>query len=88
MKAFPQIYIYIFHLILAKDCGPIGTPLNGTKRGRQTTYPNKVIFTCDDGFHLKGLNVRECQSDGAWSGVETFCEGKTTLFKPKKRPLW
>ena len=64
---------------LAKDCGSIATPLNGTKYGSRTTYPNKVSFTCDDGFDLKGSNIKECKSDGLWSGVETFCEGNETL---------
>ncbi|KAL9989269.1 hypothetical protein ACROYT_G003802 [Oculina patagonica] len=64
----------------AKDCGPIPTPLNGTTHGNQTTYPNKVMFTCDDGFHLRGSNVRECQSDGVWGGIETRCEAKDCGF--------
>ena len=65
----------------AKDCGAISAPLNGTKRGEQTTYPSKVIFTCDDGFNLRGSNVRQCRSDGEWSGVETFCQGTQSLSK-------
>ncbi|XP_020615812.1 CUB and sushi domain-containing protein 3-like isoform X2 [Orbicella faveolata] len=60
----------------AEDCGPISVPLNGTKRGEQTTYPSKVMFTCDDGFDLRGSDVRQCKSDGEWSGVETSCQAK------------
>ena len=63
----------------AKDCGAISAPLNGTKRGEQTTYPSKVVFTCDDGFNLRGSNVRQCKSDGEWSGVETSCQGTESL---------
>ena len=69
-------YIIIF---LAKDCGPIGTPANGTKLGSQTIYPNEVIFSCDDGFHLRGSIRRRCTAGGAWSGVEANCEGNFLL---------
>lgn len=76
--------LFFYHIIfkfLAKDCGSIKIPLNGMKHGNRTTYPNKVSFTCDDGFNLKGSNVRECRSDGVWSGEETFCEGNKTPLK-------
>ena len=71
-----NIYFAVLHYhFLAKDCGPIGTPANGTKLGSQTTYPNEVIFSCDDGFHLRGSIRRRCTAGGAWSGVEANCEG-------------
>ena len=60
---------------LAKDCGPIRTPINGTKHGTKTTYPSRVTVTCNSGFHLRGSSERECMSDGVWSGVEAYCEG-------------
>ena len=53
--------------------------MNGTKRGSQHTYPNEVIFSCDDGFNLRGSAKRECTADGTWNGVETICEGRTLL---------
>lgn len=62
--------------ISAKDCGPLSAPLNGTKFGSQTTYPNKIIFSCDGGFDLRGSNVRVCIEDGTWNGEEAICEGK------------
>lgn len=69
---------------LAKDCGFIGTPRNGTKRGSQTTYPGIVIFSCDDGFIMRGSAERQCSANGSWSGVETNCEGKILLKELRK----
>ena len=68
---------------LAKDCGPIRTPINGTKHGTKTTYPSRVTVTCNSGFHLRGSSGRECMSDGVWSGVEAYCEGKEMKFAKK-----
>ena len=71
-----NIYFAVLHYhFLARDCGPIGTPANGTKLGSQTTYPNEVVFSCDDGFHLRGSIRRRCTAGGAWSGVEANCQG-------------
>ncbi|XP_015755045.1 PREDICTED: sushi, von Willebrand factor type A, EGF and pentraxin domain-containing protein 1-like isoform X7 [Acropora digitifera] len=60
----------------AKDCGPLDVPVNGTKSGNETTYPNEVIFSCDDGFNLRGSTKRMCTAEGIWSGVKTFCDAK------------
>lgn len=68
---------------LAKDCGPIRTPINGTKHGTKTTYPSRVTVTCNSGFHLRGSSERECMSDGVWSGVEAYCEGNEMKFAKK-----
>lgn len=64
------------YFILAKDCGPLPVPMNGTATGRETTYPNQVTFDCDDGFIMIGSRIRKCQSNGKWSGNETSCLGK------------
>lgn len=54
------------------------------KYGNCIIYFNKVLFICDDGFNLKGLNVRECRLDGVWSGEEIFCEGNKMFLKWEK----
>ena len=59
----------------AKNCSPLKTPSNGSLVGNLTTYPNKVKFICDEGFNLRGSNIRQCLSTGNWSGNESFCEG-------------
>lgn len=60
---------------IAKDCGALAVPLNGSTTGRKTTFPNTVTFSCHEGFLLNGSTVRRCQADGSWSGTETSCEG-------------
>lgn len=72
-----RIFInYILCSPTAKDCGPLTAPLNGSIAGRETTFPNKVTLSCDEGFLLNGSNVWRCEADGNWSGIETSCKGK------------
>jgi len=59
----------------AQDCGPLPVPTNGSSVGNLTTFPNKILFNCDEGFNLSGSDVRHCQANGEWSGIQTFCEG-------------
>ena len=64
---------------IAKNCGPLAVPLNGLLTGYETTFPNEVSFSCDEGFILNGSTIRRCQADGAWSGVLTTCKGKSSI---------
>lgn len=59
----------------AQDCGPLDNPANGSSIGDLTVFPNKIIFGCDEGFLLRGSNIRNCQANGTWSGNQTICEG-------------
>lgn len=61
--------------MVAKDCGPLAVPTNGSFLGSQTSFPNRFIFSCDEGFILKGSKDRKCQSNGTWSGSESLCAG-------------
>ena len=57
------------------ECGPLPTPTRGRSEGNLTTYPNKILFSCDEGFTLNGSAVRMCQPNGAWSGEQGHCQG-------------
>ena len=60
---------------LAKDCGVLPAPMNGSVTGEKTTYPNEIILSCDEGFIMAGPEVRKCLSTGIWSGNQTSCTG-------------
>ena len=38
------------------------------------TEGDTCIYVCDEGFVASGSSVRECQSNGSWSGSEPTCE--------------
>lgn len=38
-----------------------------------------MVFFCDDGFYLKGLERCCCIVDGIWGGMEIICEGNIFL---------
>lgn len=63
-------------LFVAQDCGHLPAPMNGTVTRGQTTYPNKLSFSCDEGFELVGSLVRQCGADGNWTGHQPTCSGK------------
>lgn len=71
-----HILIFCYFDSLAKDCGMVKIPLNGSLVGPNlTTFPNSLTFTCDKGFILKGSRVRHCQANATWSGNEAYCQG-------------
>ena len=71
-------YLYSY---IAKDCGSLKIPLNGSLIGPNiTTFPNSLTFSCDRGFALKGSRVRKCQANEIWSGNETLCQGNDIIY--------
>ncbi|XP_063297188.1 CUB and sushi domain-containing protein 1 [Pelobates fuscus] len=55
------------------SCGALPTPPNGNKIGTLNVYGATTIFTCNSGYTLVGSHVRECLSNGLWSGTDTRC---------------
>ena len=71
-------YLYSY---VAKDCGSLKIPLDGSLIGPNiTTFPNSLTFSCDRGFALKGSRVRSCQANAIWSGNETLCQGNDIIY--------
>lgn len=74
------MYVKVSSLIFcfsdkAVDCGRLSPPMNGSLLSNETTYPNEVEISCDEGFILRGSFRRKCQADKTWSGESVFCEG-------------
>lgn len=70
-----ELKLYHYFPPLAKDCGELVTPTNGSSFGNLTTYPHEKIFSCDEGFILRGSRTRQCLPSGNWSGNTTICVG-------------
>lgn len=68
--------IWCFFLISVISCGDLGTPPNGNKIGTLTVYGATAIFSCNTGYTLVGSRVRECMSNGLWSGTQVQCLGE------------
>lgn len=67
---------FINSLLAAVDCGRLSVPLNGSSYGDLTVFPESIRFSCNIGFIMSGSRVRNCQSNGTWSGTDTICNGK------------
>ena len=67
----------MFYLFVAVNCG---TPLpvtNGIITGKNYAYNSTITYSCvAANFKLSGSQVRTCQADGTWSGVQPVCLGK------------
>lgn len=74
--------ICVFPPISVISCGDLGTPPNGHKIGTLTVYGATAIFSCNTGYTLVGSRVRECMSNGLWSGTQVQCLGES-LNTPK-----
>ncbi|XP_023687916.2 CUB and sushi domain-containing protein 2 isoform X1 [Paramormyrops kingsleyae] len=55
------------------SCMELGSPPNGNKIGTLTVYGATAIFSCNTGYTLVGSRVRECMSNGLWSGTQVQC---------------
>ncbi|MCB9603534.1 MAG: hypothetical protein H6724_07490 [Sandaracinus sp.] len=55
------------------DCGTLTAPANGNVGAASTTFGSLAVYSCNDGFTLVGSNMRECQSNGTWSGTSPTC---------------
>ena len=57
--------------------------LNPPTNGRLDITPNTTApggfmatYSCDEGHNLVGGIIRECQTDGSWTGSDPTCERK------------
>jgi len=60
-------------------CDILSTPSNGEiscSSGREGVgYEGDICnFACNTGYELTGSDIRDCQSDGSWSGSNPTCK--------------
>ena len=76
-----QLYIYSILIFIIISCTEIVTcdklrdPRNGDVDLTGITVGSKARYSCNRGFDLKGDQIRKCQSNGQWSGIEPVCKG-------------
>ena len=58
------------------DCGILQNPSNGYIELSGTEEGSTATYHCNEGYELEGNQIRECGSDGMWSGEEPTCEGE------------
>ncbi|KAL4236643.1 biological adhesion [Mactra antiquata] len=63
----------------APECIPVrcGRPddiLHGTFDGDSYTFRDTVTYSCDLGYKVVGLSVRECLANSSWSGKTPACK--------------
>lgn len=56
-----------------RRCGHPGDTPNGQREGNVFVYPNRVKYTCVEGYELIGRPYRTCGADGQWSGTLPMC---------------
>ena len=62
------------------DCGSLDDQENGLVHLTGTTVGAVATYTCFLGYLVaSGDAVRNCQSNGQWSGVAVVCKGKSSL---------
>ena len=66
---------YFFSVV---NCGDIAEPQNGHVKIDNTRYQGTARYGCNAGYELSaGADaVRNCQSNGQWSGTPPHCIGR------------
>ena len=64
------------HILVS--CLPLTDPDNGEIScmlgdDNVLSYEDTCSFTCNTGYELTGSDIRTCQSNGNWNGIEAIC---------------
>ena len=54
-------------------CGILQNPSNGYVELSGIEEGSTATYHCNENFELIGNQIRECGSDGMWSGEEPYC---------------
>ncbi|XP_023290329.1 sushi, von Willebrand factor type A, EGF and pentraxin domain-containing protein 1 [Orussus abietinus] len=58
-------------------CGFPGYFPRGRIHGRSYMYGDKIYYSCEEGYVLRGNMHRICNAEGRWSGLQPICLGRT-----------
>ena len=59
------------------DCDSLNNPFNGqVNMSSGNTVGSIAIYTCNNGYNLKGSSSRTCGSGGTWTNVVPECNSK------------
>ena len=64
-------------------CPPLNSPANGAVSINRRTPGGTATYSCNDGFTVRPASsqIRTCQTNGQWTGVDPGCQGKYYLLK-------
>ena len=59
---------------ISAECPPLRCPVHGFVdiANKSATF-TEVVYTCEEGFVLRGDNKRYCQRNGQWTGRDPHC---------------
>lgn len=60
-------------LCLATQCPPLKGIPNGIVEQATSFFGDVANIACDPGYKLQGSEIRECQANMEWSGVDGVC---------------
>ncbi|CAH2986746.1 unnamed protein product [Chilo suppressalis] len=65
-----------------RECPELEQPEIGkiTLTGR--LFGNKAVYSCPHGYHVVGLQSRNCQADGKWAGQAPACKENIYCLQP------
>ena len=70
-----------FNDVTVAECPKLENPENGAfeynspMQDKERIWKSTATYKCNDGFVLRGVSLRTCQSNQEWSGEEPFCLG-------------
>ena len=81
------IFLLFLPKLIASDsdvnCGKLPKLNNGKiSYSGPTIVGTKAKLSCNGENYIDGPSSRVCKEDGSWSGVRTFCRGKSGITKP------
>jgi len=57
-------------------CSLLPIPTNGHRLSSRRNYNDRVSFSCNTGYNLRGSSSRTCLSTAQWSGTQPTCDSK------------